>query len=140
MTDLNRNTRTLIVSFAIAIMALVPLRFIEVGNMMKEYNYVGQNQAMVLGEQTQREEVVLPETRETVESQVRLEAPYDEIDGVVLGVNQDLGMGVPSCYSRMEIGQMEDSILAAIDQGEIYQAEAHELLNQVGQMRLSQCN
>ena len=30
--NINRNTRTLIVSFVIAVMVLIPLRFVEVGN------------------------------------------------------------------------------------------------------------
>ncbi len=62
MTDNDRNTRTLLVSFVIAIMVLIPLRFIEVG---QNSAVVGETQ--VLGEQVEIEEKAL-------------EAPYDEIE------------------------------------------------------------
>jgi hypothetical protein len=65
MTDETRNIRTLIVCFVIAIMALIPLRFIEVGNSMME-----QSNQTVLGEQV------------TVSELPVLESPYDEIEGL----------------------------------------------------------
>ena len=72
MNDTARNTRTLIVSFVFAIMALIPLRFVEVGQMI-------QDQPMVLGEQVQNpSEVVLPESG--VSEEAVLEAPYNEIE------------------------------------------------------------
>jgi len=46
MNESSMNTRTLIVSFVVAIMVLIPLRFIEAGQMIGE-------QPMVLGEQTE---------------------------------------------------------------------------------------
>ncbi len=49
MNNLNRNTRTLIVSFLIAVFALIPLRFIEVGQMQEQYLIDTQ----VLGEKTE---------------------------------------------------------------------------------------
>lgn len=74
MNDTTRNTRTLIVSFVFAIMALIPLRFVEVGQMI-------QDQPMVLGEQVQSaEDVVLPESG--VSEEIVLEAPYNEIEGM----------------------------------------------------------
>ena len=45
MNEANRNTRTLIVSFLIAIAVLVPLRFVEIGEMG-----VGSSETQVLGE------------------------------------------------------------------------------------------
>ncbi len=59
--EFNKNTRTLIVSFVFALMVLVPLRFVEVGN------YGGQ--ATVLGDSISF-------------SEPKLEAPYDQIDSV----------------------------------------------------------
>ena len=47
MTNQDKNTRTLIVCFVILIMAMVPLRFIEVKNLMNDY------QSQVLGEETE---------------------------------------------------------------------------------------
>jgi len=66
MNESNRNTRTLIVSFVVAIMALIPLRFVEVGQVLE-------NQAQVLGES-----VVLPSSE--VVAEPVLEAPYNEIE------------------------------------------------------------
>lgn len=74
MTNLDKNTRTLVICFTIAVMGLVPLRFVEVGNEMS----LG---ASVLGERM--EEVVLPEAGEPAESEAEkglLESPYEEIE------------------------------------------------------------
>jgi hypothetical protein len=75
--DLNRNVRTLIVSFVIVIMVLIPLRFVEVGNSLDDG-------ASVLGES-----VVLPGAK--------IEAPYDQIDSLApcnLGRDVDTAIGV----------------------------------------------
>lgn len=65
MNNIDRNTRTLIVSFLIAIFALIPLRFIEVG----EQRTVLSSNAQVLGE--------------TVDENIpKLEAPYDELENI----------------------------------------------------------
>ncbi|MFA5828576.1 MAG: hypothetical protein WC841_04460 [Candidatus Shapirobacteria bacterium] len=83
MTDLARNTRTLIVCFSLAIFALIPLRFVEISQEVSE-DYGG---ASVLGEAQMLEEpeVALPSADEYVSGE--LEAPYDEMDnGEVSGV------------------------------------------------------
>lgn len=74
MTDADRNVRTLIISFVIAIMALVPLRFYEVGQQMSTWRAAD---VQVLGEMSNEEvPTVTPEVKKSV-----LEAPWDEIDG-----------------------------------------------------------
>jgi hypothetical protein len=65
MNNLNRNTRTLIVCFLIAIFALIPLRFIEAG---QQQDYLIPTQ--VLGEKTEKP------VREVQEVRLGLEAPY----------------------------------------------------------------
>lgn len=72
MNNIDRNTRTLIVSFLIAIFALIPLRFIEVG----EQRAVLSSEAQVLGETVD----VLKDNVE--ENAPRLEAPYDELENI----------------------------------------------------------
>ena len=69
MKDINRNTRTLIVCFVIAIFSLVPLRFYEVGNQMALTNG-----SQVLGVV---EEVVLPDSEV---DKVVLEYPYEQLE------------------------------------------------------------
>lgn len=57
MTDFDKNIRTLILCFAIAIMALVPLRLVEIGN-----NTITTSSTHVLGESIEQNdnEVILP--------------------------------------------------------------------------------
>ena len=69
MNNFDRNTRTLLVSFLVAIFALIPLRFVEVGS---QQNLIGD--AQVLGEA-----ISIPE-------ETNFEAPYDEIEECI---NQD---------------------------------------------------
>lgn len=66
MTDQERNIRTLIVCFAIAILVLIPLRFIEVGNSLTS-----------LGSESVLGEVNLPEAGGP---EPELESPYREIE------------------------------------------------------------
>lgn len=70
INEIDRNTRTLIVCFVIAIMALIPLRFVEIGQSrpVEEYSV---NQ--VLGESVEVEQV-------PVSTVGKLEAPYNEIE------------------------------------------------------------
>lgn len=63
MNNFDRNTRTLIVSFLVAIFALIPLRFIEVGT---QQSTIGN--AQVLGEAT------------SVPEEANLEVPYNEAE------------------------------------------------------------
>jgi len=55
MTDHDRDMRTLVLCFVLAIMALLPLRIVEFGQ-----NMVDVSSTQVLGETIQQEEVVLP--------------------------------------------------------------------------------
>jgi hypothetical protein len=71
ITDIDRNSRTLIVCFVIAIFALIPLRFVEYGNIESLA------QPQVLGEQVIQQEPIIEEVVEA-----RLEAPYNEIEKI----------------------------------------------------------
>lgn len=84
MDNLNRNTRTLIVSFLIAVFALIPLRFIEAGQQQEEMM-----PTQVLGEKT--EETI----DEPLENKSGLEAPYSELE---------------KCFSQKEIKAMENEV------------------------------
>ena len=101
MNESNRNTRTLIVSFVVAIMALIPLRFVEVGQMME-------SQAQVLGES-----VVLPNSEVVTESV--LEAPYNEIEAGKLNciAKSDSEMLLKEYKTQLESGLVSAN---AIDQ------------------------
>jgi len=75
MTDQDRNTRTLIVSFMVALMVMVPLRFIEATKTtLEEAN-------RVLGETTVKQPVKRVVSEKPVVSvSTELEAPYNVID------------------------------------------------------------
>ena len=55
MTDNDRNARTLIACFVLAVLSLAVLRFVEVGQ-----NIATVSSSQVLGETVQNEDVVLP--------------------------------------------------------------------------------
>jgi len=73
MNDLNRNTRTLVICFVVAIFTLIPLRFYEAGSEM------AMERSEVLGVQRQVE-IELPNDKLRNESVSVLEFPYEEIE------------------------------------------------------------
>jgi len=116
MTDTDRNTRTLVVCFSIAIMALIPLRFVEVGQQMEEVA----TSVTVLGETTQKE-VVLPETR----AEAVLEAPYNEIDG--------------SCLSGEQYVAKMELLSSELNKPGIQKSEVEELIQQAQGLDSRRC-
>ena len=76
MKDIDRNTRTLIICFVVAVFSLIPLRFYEIGNKMGEFSSGSQ----VLGLSQAAEVVDLPSSQVTEESQIVLEYPYNKIE------------------------------------------------------------
>ena len=114
MNNLNRNTRTLIVSFLIAIFALIPLRFIEVGQMQEQYLM----ETQVLGEKT--EEIV----EEPIEEISGLEAPYDQLE---------------NCFSQEEIDTLENEIYVSYGEGNLSEEEVEILLGEVGEKKNNIC-
>lgn len=74
MTDSDRNIRTLISCFVIAIVALVPLRMVEL------LNYNSEN-AMVLGEETYNQESVYE--KDLSEKEYVVEEEIDDLGNVL---------------------------------------------------------
>ncbi len=114
MDNLNRNTRTLIVSFLIAIFALIPLRFIEVGQMQEQYLM----ETQVLGEKT---EDIIEEPSQVVSG---LEAPYDQLE---------------ICFSQEEIQMMEDEIYLGYEEGNLNEEEVEAFLGEIGEKKNNIC-
>ncbi len=98
MENINRNTRTLIVSFVIAIMALIPLRFVEVGQSLSN-----QINVQVLGESTANK-IVLPNDR--IET-VNVEAPKEEV----------VSEPETGCVEGQEIDQQWDNLRKTVFDG-----------------------
>lgn len=93
MNNFNRNTRTLILSFVVAVFALIPLRFIEVG---QKQEYFAPSQ--VLGEKIE----------DKIESKSLLEAPYDELE---------------RCITQKEIEEIKNDIYLNYVAGNISEEE-----------------
>lgn len=75
MTDNEKNTRTLIVGFVVALMVLVPLRFVEAtGQTLEESNRVLGEMTAVPVQRAQREIVPI------VKADGALEAPYNKLE------------------------------------------------------------
>ena len=100
MNETNRNTRTLIVSFVLVIMVLIPLRFVEVGQTV-----VDNNNQQVLGETTAAKEV-LP----AVEPTTMLEEPYNTIENSVKCVSKtDLNSAWADLRTAVENKQVDET-------------------------------
>lgn len=147
MNDTNRNTRTLIVSFVIAIMFLIPLRFIEVGQGMETVT-----RAQVLGESVSIEEVVLPNA--TVEKKAIFEAPYNEIESMKLTtkpsvtavkqnveitlVNEVMTGGV-NCIKESDSRAIINQLSNKIKVGDLNKKEMDEVINQIAETGKKVC-
>jgi len=119
MKGFDRNTRTLIVSFVVAIFALVPLRFYEEGMRL---DFV--QEAMILGV---KEEVVLLDAElAKMDLYEGLEAPYREIESL-------------SCLSREiaedRIGWMVD----ILESEELSEEEVNDLIEEIERIEKSVC-
>ena len=113
MNESNQNVRTLIVSFVIAIFTLIPLRFIEVGQMNSS-----DEGSQVLGVQHMAE--VLPKTVSV------LEAPYDEIDKVQANcLSQSVANGLKNDRETMLSQGSLDRVTVDRVVGEMMQIDAN---------------
>lgn len=113
MNEINRNTRTLVVSFVVAIMVLIPLRFVEVGQT------VGNNdEVQVLGETTVSQEAVPTAV---------LEEPYKTIE------NQK------SCVIKADIDSAWAELKAEVESGQIDQEQAADMVAQLVSVEKDSC-
>lgn len=128
MNEINRNTRTLIVSFVVAIMVLTPLRFVEVGQM------VGESQ--VLGDVDTQ--VVLPEVDVDMPSEEpALEAPYNEIESMaVLGEET---VAVKDCITTEESKMMMADLQNQISETELTGEQWNEVITQLVSIEENTC-
>ncbi len=97
MEEINRNTRTLIISFTVAILAMIPLRFVEVGNQLE----VIDSRSMVLGETSQ--EVISPTSD--------LESPYNVIDAEAEAVESAEAVEANDCLTEVDASVMIKEIV-----------------------------
>lgn len=119
MKDIDRNSRTLIVCFVIAIFGLVPLRFYEIGN---QINNVGSGSA-VLGEQ-----VSLPESELTVTSRPVLESPYEEIE-----------MQSLNCLPREEADNQIGVMVEVLKSTDLSESTVSSLVSEIERIENSVC-
>jgi hypothetical protein len=125
MNDMNRNTRTLILCFVIAIMALIPLRFVEVGQEL-----AGMQEVQVLGNV---EEVMLPSAELSADSV--LEAPYNEIDALPV---QGEVAGT-SCFAPVDAQVVLTELQTKAVGGQLDRAELDQVINQMIEVENNTC-
>ena len=125
LNEFNQNTRTLIVSFVVAIMALIPLRFVEVGNGMPL------SQPMVLGE-TVDSQVVLPNANV---NQVVFESPYNEEIKQVLGVSTET---TPSCIARADADKIYEEYALMLESN-LNEMQKQSVVDEVLRVEKSVC-
>jgi hypothetical protein len=126
MSEFNQNTRTLIVSFVVAIMALIPLRFVEVGNNMMV------SQPMVLGE-TVESQIVLPNAEVKPEL---FEAPYNEEGKQVLGATTE---AAPSCIDKEEANRLYEEYAKTLGTVNLNDLQKQKLSEEVLNVAKSVC-
>lgn len=114
MNNFDRNTRTLIVCFLIAIFSLIPLRFIE----------AGQEQELILQTQVLGEKIEQPMVVDEEDVFSGLEAPYDQLE---------------SCISQEEIEMMENEIFLSYQDGNLSEEEVEVLLSEIGERKNNIC-
>lgn len=114
MNNFDRNTRTLIVSFLVAIFALIPLRFVEAGT---QQSLIGD--AQVLGEV-----ISIPE-EVSMEVEAKLEAPYDELE---------------NCVSQAEFEEVKNEVEIQVQDPEINQERVEELLDWLIESEANVCS
>lgn len=115
MEDFNRNTRTLIVSFVVAIFALIPLRFVEAGY---ELNY-SSPEAQVLGESDVA-------AVEIVKAKSNLEEPYNEIEN-------------RRCIEKSELIKLEKEALEKMQNKNLNAAEKSNILENLKDQEMRVC-
>ncbi|MFA5025824.1 MAG: hypothetical protein WC503_04925 [Candidatus Shapirobacteria bacterium] len=115
MNNFDRNTRTLIVSFLIAIFALIPLRFVEAGTEQLRFD-----DAQVLGESVN----VVNEMKTVEEVSPKLEAPYDELE---------------NCRTESEVMLIEDQITQLLEENTLSDSEMVDVLNELKRVETNIC-
>lgn len=114
MNNSARNTRTLIVSFVVAVMALIPLRMVEVGQMA---NLMEMGNSVVLGETTTLEVLVVEEPM--------LEAPYRAME--------------VECVDKARAEERVKVLEMKLGQGGWTEGQVGEMLDGIRELELTKC-
>ncbi|MBU1130288.1 hypothetical protein KKE45_03130 [Patescibacteria group bacterium] len=125
MMNFNRNTRTLIISFVVAVFVLVPLRFYEEGARLDRLNQM--EERMVLG--VKKEGVVLPDSEMFLESDLYegLEQPYREIEML------------ESCVSGEVAEEKIVWLVDILENEELDEKEVNDLVDEIERVEESVC-
>lgn len=122
MNNSDRNTRTLIVSFLIAIFALIPLRFVEVGT----------QQSLISNTQVLGETISVSVEAKSDDNEVgkKLEAPYDEIDQL---------KGDEPCLSKETIDEVEKEVNSQLEKGGLSEEQVNLMIEELGKIETNVC-
>jgi len=122
MTDLQRNTRTLVICFVVGLFSLLPLRFYEEGQLVEEYN------RQILGAYSLSEEVNLETVEQEPIIEAELEAPYAEMEARgEQTIETGEYLGAASCISFEEAMMVNAQTVALLDSGAIDDEQRAEL-------------
>jgi hypothetical protein len=130
MTNFERNIRTLIICFVVAIFALVPLRFLELGQ-QGAFNY---SAPTVLGASTESE-VVLPNANVDINKaeDSRIEAPYNR--EVVTTTETTKAQ----CMSAKEVDAKVKSIIQVMNYKQLDPQTEASLIRQIEDISMKKC-
>ena len=128
--EFNANVRTLIMSFVFAIMFLIPLRFVEVGNMMNGVT------PTVLGESIEVKPVIVLPNAE-VEAPL-LEAPYaNELQPQeqVLGATAETS----ACYEEAEADKLVEGYTKALEVMNLNEMQVNKTMADIVMVERNRC-
>jgi len=127
LSDFNRNSRTLIISFVVAIMAMIPLRFVEVSQSGLF------EQPMVLGEAIESQKIMVPEA---VTQPVIFEAPYNETEltDSVLGTSDEV-----KCISREDADRMYEAYAVKLETVRLNEMQRQQVAEEILAVEESVC-
>lgn len=124
MKDIDRNTRTLIICFVVAVFSLVPLRFYEVG-MQSEAQ-----QAYVLGLSDQADQMSLPDSQIQESSQPVLEYPYEEVEKQALTSN---------CLDQQEADRQIEALVEVLKTESLAEETVTAIVDEISKIEGSVC-
>ncbi len=132
MTDQDRNIRTLLVSFMVALMVMVPLRFIEVTKgTLEEAN-------RVLGDTTVNRTVNRVVEKPVVLTNTELEAPYNKLEAEEVKEEKKVDN---NCLTAGTASKMISTLMKTSGKiEEMTEEESFELFEKISKIEDRVCN
>ena len=124
MKDIDRNTRTLIICFVVAVFSLVPLRFYEVGMQSES------QQAYVLGLSDEADKMSLPDSQIQESSQPVLEYPYEELERQASNTD---------CFSQQEADRQIEELVQVLQTEGLGEDTVSAIIEEISRLEALTC-